>query len=180
MIRSKGIADTGGIDGTIAMLKDHARIVATAGQRAHDKVAPLALAELRKEPPPAKQPIEWASERQRRFVMAMYREKGIEKYERSHRLSESWTFLAITEGRIFRVEIENPAPQAKFVYGSMAQNRAAALRFKQKMHSSTGWIDATDAATKWTKAMIEEFRKEYKLEIQFRRRAYTKGTRRKK
>jgi len=178
MIRTKASADTTAIDGTIAMLKDQPKIIAAAGKRAHDKIAPQALAELRKEPPPAERPIEWASEKQRRFVMAMYREKGIEKYERTHQLSESWKFLALTEGRVFRVEIENPAPQAKFVYGSMAQNRAAALRFKQKMHSNTGWQDVTDTATKWTRALIDEFRKEYKLEIQVRRRAYTKGSRR--
>lgn len=177
-IRTKAIADTSGIDGTIAMLKDSPKMIAAAGNRAHDKIAPQALAELQKEPGPVKEPIEWASERQRKFVMAMYREKGIEKYERTHQLSQGWTFLSFTEGRVFRVEIENPAPQAKFVYGSMAQNRVAALRFKQAMHSNTGWQDVTDTATKWTRAMIDAFREEYKLELQVRRRAYTKGTRR--
>jgi hypothetical protein len=178
MIRTKATADTSGIDGTIAMLKDHAKVIAAAGQRAHARVAPQALAELRQEPGEPKRPIEWASERQRKFVMAMYREKGIERYERSHALSQGWTFLAFTEGRIFKTVIENPAPQAKYVYGSMAQNRAAALRFKQKMHTNTGWQDATDTASKWTREMIDAFREEYKLEIQVRRRAYTKGTRR--
>jgi hypothetical protein len=177
-IRTKAIADTSGIDGTIAMLKDQPKIIAAAGKRAHDTIAPQALAELRKEPGPVKEPIVWASERQRKFVMAMYREKGIEKYERSHKLSQGWTFLAFTEGRVFKTVIENPAEAARYVYGSMAQNRAAALRFKQAMHSNTGWQDVTDTATKWTKAMIDAFRVEYKLEIQVRRRAYTKGSRR--
>jgi hypothetical protein len=178
MIRTKASADTSSIDGTIAMLKDHTKIVTAAGQRAHDKVAPQALAELRKEPPPVKEPIVWQSEKQRKFVMAMYREKGIERYERTHRLSQGWTFLALTVGRVFKVEIENAAPQAKFVYGSLAQNRVAALRFKQKMHTNTQWLDATDVATKWTRAMIDAFKEEYKLEIDVRRRAYTKGSRR--
>lgn len=175
MIRSKATADTSPINGTIAMLKDHAKVIEAAGKRAHDKIAPDALAELRREPGPVKKPMEWESDNQRKYVMMMYREKGIEKYERSHKLSQGWTFLAFVEGRIFKTVIENAADAARYVYGSMAKNRAAALRFKQIMHKNTGWLDATDVATKWTRVMIEEFRKEYKLEIQVRRRAYTKG-----
>lgn len=182
MIRARAIADTTGIDATIALLDDHSKVIAAAGQRAYDRVAPQALAELQKEPGEVKYTkdgkLDWASEKQRKFVMAMYREKGIEKYTRTHQLSQGWTVVATTEGGVFRIVIENPAPQAKFVYGSLAQDRAAALRFKQRFHTNTGWQDATDTVKKWTDAMIEAFRKEYKLEIQVRRRAYTKGSKR--
>ena len=178
MIRTHAAANTSPIDATIAMLEDHTRIIAAVGQRVHDRVAPEALAELRREPGPAKQPIEWESDKQRRYVMMVYREKGITEYSRSHKLSQGWIVKTLTEGRVFRIEMENPAPQAKFVYGSLAQNRAAALRFKQRFHTNTGWQDATDAASKWTRIMIEEFRKEHKLELQVRRRAYTKGSKR--
>jgi hypothetical protein len=180
MIRNKASADTSPIDGQIAMLKDHAKLVEAAGQRAYDKIAPQALEELRREPGPVKQPVQWTSDDQRIAVMIKYREQGIEKYERSHKLSQSWTFIVFTEGRIFKAVMENPAPQAKFVYGSMAQNRVAALRFKQIMHSNTGWQDITDTATKWTRALLDAFREEYKLEVQVRRRAYTKGSRKKR
>jgi hypothetical protein len=178
MIRTKATADTSGIDATIALLQDHDKVVATAGNRAYNRVAPEALAELRKEPGEAKKPIEWTSLKQRRYVMAMYREQGITEYTRSHKLSQSWIVSSLIEGKVFRIIFENTAPQAKFVYGSLAQNRVTALRFKQKFHTNTGWQDATDTATKWTRAMIEEFRREYKLEIQVRRRAYTRGRKR--
>lgn len=178
MIRTKAVTDTSPVDATIAILEDHTKIVAETAQRVHDRMAPEALAELHKEPGEAKQPIEWQSDKQRKFVMAMYREKGITKYTRTHQLSQAWTIVTIPEGKVFRIVFENPAPQAKFVYGSLAQDRAAALRFKQRMHTNTGWQDATDTASKWTRAMISEFRKEYKLEIQVRRRAYTRGRKR--
>lgn len=179
MIRTHATVNTNPIDATIALVRDHTKILQAAGQRAHDRVAPEALADLRREPGPVKQPIVWASDAQRRYVMMIYRQKGIKDgYERSHQLSQAWTFVAVFEGQIFRAVIENPAPQAKFVYGSLAQSRAAALRFKQKMHAATGWQDATDTATKWTRTLLEVFRKEYTQEIRVRRRAYTQGSKR--
>ncbi|MDC6657679.1 hypothetical protein OEZ74_25740, partial [Leclercia adecarboxylata] len=137
MIRSHATANTSPIDATIALPPDHAKILQAAGHRAHDRVAPEALAELRREPGPVKQPVQWESDKQRRYVMMLYKQEGIEKWDRSHQLSQAWTFVAVFEGQVFKAVIENPAPMAKYVYGSLAQNRAAALRFKQRMHTAT-------------------------------------------
>jgi hypothetical protein len=179
MIRTTATADTSGIDAFKQLLDDQPKIVAEVGQRVYNRHAPEALNELRKEPGAVKKPIQWTSERQRKFVMAARREKSITgDYERTHELSQGWTIRAITEGVTFRIIFENPSPAAKFVYGSMAQNKAAALRFKQKFHSNTGWLDAAETGAKWTKVMMDDFRQEYKLEVTVRRRAYTRGTKR--
>jgi hypothetical protein len=178
VIRTRAIADTSGIDAQIKLLDEHDKIVAAAGQRAYNRVAPEALAELRQEPPKARRPIEWTSDRQRKKVMILYRELGIKEWTRTHALSQAWIMRSVIDGKVFRIELENPSPIAKFVYGSMAKTRASALRFKQKFHTNTGWQDATTTGAKWTQAMIDEFRKEYRQEIKVRMRAYTGRTRR--
>lgn len=180
MIRTTATADTSGIDSLLDLLEAQDTMVAAIGQRVYDRHAPDALAELRKEPGAVKKPIQWTSDKQRKFVMAMLRKDNPDgtEYPRTHALSQGWVVKSSTQGNVFSITFENPAPEAKFVYGSMAKNVNAAARFQQRFHIATGWQAASPIATRWTEVMIADFRNEWKREVQVRRRAYTKGTRR--
>ena len=65
------------------------------------------------EPGPSAQPVEWKSEKQRRFYFAMRREQGLPpKYTRSGRLRASWV-LRRNDATSWLVT--SSAPYAKFV-----------------------------------------------------------------
>lgn len=140
------------------------------------------LDELQTEPRPAVHPIEWASDAQRIAVMAkltkMKKEgKNDIPYQRTHELANAWVVkVERSEGNFYMV-IQNPASIAKFVYGSLAQNRTQALRFQQPFHKNTGWQAATDTAQFWLDAVIEDYRNRMLRigTVVFSGRAYTKG-----
>lgn len=180
MIRRTVTSDTGGLDAQMNMLVNHDEVVATAGQKAYDDAAPAALSILRKEPPPAKQPIEWENDKQRIAVMIKYRKMGIEKWERGkHKpsLSEQWEITAKTLQGVFTFIVFNPSSIAKYVYGSMAKKGGG--RFQQKFHKATGWFLASETGQKVIKMMNAAFRRFYRQEVIIRSRAYTRGTPRK-
>lgn len=182
MIRQTATTDTSSIDAQMALLESHDKVVAETGQAVVNRHAPDALAEFKKEPGPVKKnsqgKIDWTSDKQRIKVMILRREKGIKgDYERSHELSEGWTITAKIDGAIFKIVIQNPSPIAKFVYGSLAQDQAAAKRFQQQFHINTGWQAASEIATRWTKIMLDSFKELYREKIVVKRRAYTGRTR---
>lgn len=182
MIRTTTKIDTSGIDAFKQMLDNHAAVVAAVGQRVYDRHAPELLNSLQQEPGAVKYTnngkLDWTSDRQRKFVMAMYREKGIDKYERTGKLAQGWMVKMVTEGGVLRFVVENPAPQAKFVYGSMAKDVSAAKRFQQRFHQATGWQTVSPVVAAWMERVNAAFKDEFKQAFTTQRRAYTKGTRR--
>ena len=145
-----------------------------------DEIAPDALQELSVDAPPVARPIQWTSDKQRKFVMAKLKRENNLPYRRTGRLRNAW----VVEVRGNAIVIENPSAISKFVYGSLAQNRSAALRFQQGFHANTGWQPATDTAKKHLDRAnelylikFEEWLKDLALATP-KRRAFTKGTRR--
>lgn len=177
MIRTTATADTSPIDNLIDFLGNQDEFVAAIGQRVFDRHAPDLLSELQREPGKPKYPLQWTSEKQRKFVMAMLRKEDNLPYERTHKLSQGWIVKPNISGGVFSILVENPAPQAKFVYGSLAKNVDAAARFQQRFHQDTGWRKVSPMVTLFVKAMLEDFREEWKKEVTVKRRAYTKGSR---
>jgi len=83
-----------------------------------------------------KYPIRWASEKQRRFVMAMLRAQNNLPYRRTGKLAKKWRILAalrLTEGT---VTMENPSKIAQYIYGDRVG------RHQQPFHKDTGWAMA--------------------------------------
>lgn len=179
MIRSTATVDTSGIDALIDLVESQDKMVATVGQRVYDRLAPEALSELRHEPGKPKYPLQWTSDKQRKFVMAMLRKDNNLPYPRTGKLAQGWTIkVSDPSGGVFAIVIENPAPAAKFVYGSLAKDANAAKRFQQKFHAETGWRAMSPVVARISDDFVAAFRQEWKTEIQTRRRAFTKGTRR--
>lgn len=114
-------------------------------EEVHDELKSEILSDLAQEPGRVRYPIQWTSERQRRAFFATDGFGGGIPYRRTHKLSNAW----VVEVRGHAIVIENPSDASKYVYGSLAQNRSAALRFKQRFHSNTGWQTATDTVSQW-------------------------------
>lgn len=165
MIRATATADTSIIDDLIYQVQNHDKIVAEIGTEVHRQYEGDALAHLRAEPGPPKYPLAWASEKQRRFVMAKLTRENNLPYRRSHDLSQAWEVIIKIEGGVLRFVIENPAPGAKFVYGSLAKDLSAAARFQQPFHADTGWQQASVTARYWLDVMQSEFTKRYKARL---------------
>ena len=98
----------------------------------------IALELLRSEPGPPRYPIQWTSEKQRRFVMAMLRRAGKIPYVRTHELAQSWQVEFLRDGDLpGEVVIDNQANAAIFVYGE----------HQQLFHANTGWFQSDDVIT---------------------------------
>lgn len=181
MIRTKATADTSAIDGLIDLLEDQDKMIAEVGQRVYERHIPELLAKLSREPGKVKKPIEWTSDKQRIAVIIKYKEMGITEWQRGmdgERLSQQWEATMKIEGGVFTMTIQNRSSISKFVYGSLAKDKTAALRFKQKFHANTGWLDAQPEVQEGIRAMLDDFGREFKQEARTRVRAYTKGSRR--
>lgn len=180
MIRATATTDTSIIDDLIYQMQNHDKIVAEIGTEVHRQYAGEALSHLQVEPGTPKYPLKWASEKQRRFVMAKLTRENNLPYRRSHDLSQAWEVIIKIEGGVLRFIIENPAPQAKFVYGSLAKDVSAAARFQQPFHRQTGWQQASVTARYWLQVFQDEFTKRYRVRLaQFgksssRSRAFTR------
>lgn len=180
MIRIGNIYEIEAIDELAHFVDDMENTNQEMLQETRDEIAPHALGELRTQPGPAKKPIEWASDKQRKFVMAKLRRENNLPYRRSGKLSRMW----VVEVRGNTIVIENQSAISKYVYGSLAQNRQQALRFQQPFHKNTGWQPATDTASFWLDAAQEVYMKKFDNRLRdfargnFKRRAFTGGTRR--
>jgi hypothetical protein len=178
MIRLKNTVDLTPLDNLIDAVSNADSIMQGVGQAVYDQWANQMLAELRTEPGAAKKPIQWTSDKQRRYVMAKLREEDNLPYKRTHQLSEGWESSYVLEGNGIVIIVRNPAPSAKFVYGSLAKNPAQALRFQQQFHRNTGWQFARNTVYLWLEVMDKAFRREFALALinasKGRTRAYTR------
>lgn len=94
------------------------------------EVGGLVKKEISREPGPVHKPIQWASEKQRRYVMAMVRKYGPwtrETHPLSQKLRGSWE---VTDESDYRVRVHNPVS-----YGPWVQS----ADLQQPMHANTGW-----------------------------------------
>lgn len=105
----------------------------------------LLLTLVQTTPPPAKKPIEWTSDKQRRFVMAKLRREDNLPYKRTGRANASWRVELKQEGNTSRIVVQNTWDASQFVYGTLnMKSRNAALAVQQKFHRNTGWPLAVD------------------------------------
>jgi hypothetical protein len=173
------------IESDIAFLENQYEMTLEIAYEAKDEIEPFALDELSHEPPPAKKPIRWTSDKQRIAVMIKLKKENNLPYRRTHKLAKAWKMYLreFTEGS-FGIVFENPSKIGKFVGGSLAQNPTAALRFKQGFHDDTGWQDYGRTVTFWLDATEDRFiekldqRFAEQANVKTRRRAYTSGTKR--
>ena len=69
-------------------------------------------------------PIQWDSDKQRRFVLAMLRAANNLPYRRTDKLPSGWTIERAGENGY---KLYNPAPTAVYVYGNMQGERQSKI-----------------------------------------------------
>ncbi len=131
-------------------------IMAIIVKRRSAKVKKAMLAELRNEPPvltEANYPLDWQSDRQRRYVMAMLREDNNLPYGRTHELAKAWDILIAVDNGQGVFTVINNDPAAEFVQGDRAQ----------RMHLANGWPQAAPIIVKYEDILADQLIDEYFL-----------------
>ena len=111
------------------------------------------MAELREIPPsrtyPDDYPIEYKSDKQRRYVMWLL---GGKPYERTNRIVNGWGYKLHTKRGRISVEVTNKVPESKFVVGLIGTGTSTRsikryLAPIQPFHVKTGWKPAHEIVT---------------------------------
>ncbi len=114
-------------------------------QAVTNDIAPVILPEAQAEPGAVARPIEWASEKQRRYVMMMIK-KGLipAPYIRTHALSQGWQFSVKTGSNDTTVTLANSSSKMTFVEGEN----------QQPFHRNTGWYRASERIPAWSNTIV--------------------------
>lgn len=134
------------------------------------------LSELRYKPGRPVYPIDWTSEKQMKAFFASDGFGAGIPTRRTGKHSDAWIAKTERDGDRFVFIVDNPLPTAKFIYGSLARNRASAIRFQQRFHRKTGWDQATDTVKFWTEAFSERYLERMRkiAKTKMRKRAITR------
>lgn len=157
MIRTRWQINTRILDDLAAYAGDFDRMAADIGERAFTRISDDLLDELQYYP--ATRPNQ--------------------TYQRTYRLRDGWDVGFNRESDGFAINIENDAPYAKHVVGSLAQSLAAARAFQAWMHQGR-WPLATETVAFWFDAFMEVYQDEFMRDLaQFgstgaSRRAFTR------
>lgn len=185
MIRQTFTTDTT-IDSDIEWLNAQEEMLFDIGFEIKEEIEPSLLSELDYTPPKRNYPADYPggqlpfeTEKQRRWYWA-----NIGKpYVRTGQHAKSYELFFVEQGNGFQLIVQSNNPAAKYIVGSLAQNRTEALRFQQKFHQVTGWQAATDTVTYWfdvaAELLEEKLDERIRAQVNTKRRAYTKGTPRK-
>ena len=141
------VIDNGLIDAYIELADNPDAFVNVVTNQTVNETADELLADFQIEPGPVTYPIQWASARQRRYVMAQIRSGAIRApYVRSHAVSKGWQIAVIyVPGELSQIELSNMAEHFTFVEG---------LR-QQPYHRNTGWFQALDKVETWQKVLTD-------------------------
>lgn len=124
------VSDDGLIEAYAQLVEQAPDFVRTITARTANRLAPEALAELRRVPGPPRYPIRWTSERQRRAFFASDGFGGGIPTQRTGRLVQGWRMKVIySAAAITEIAFENPVPYREYVTGAR----------RQPFHSVTGW-----------------------------------------
>ena len=93
-------------------------------------------------------PIQWTSDRQRRYVMAMLREQDNLSYKRTGETVNSIHFKYGQGGGSDYVAAETESPYAPFVVG----------QYQQKFHRNTGWKTIPEWMTSQRRKVVGTFK----------------------
>ena len=162
-----------------------AQTVKAIGQDVTDDIRPYALQDLQRTPGKSHSPVIWANDDQRKAYFATDGfGRGIPT-RRTGKAQAGWQVKNVAASDGYSMIIANSVAYAKYLYGSLAQD-GSGLRFQQKQHRATGWIQAQPIVAYWLDRATEDFKERYEEAIgefgkaTLGRTAYTKGTPRKK
>lgn len=138
------------------------RTVFGLAQEAATSTKPFVVEAL-KPPPRVAYPIHWASEKQRRYVMAKLREQNNLPYRRTGALEAANRYYAVQSPDGATLILENTSLYAKYVYGGAS---AASARHQQAMHRNSGWPSMLKAKQEIHMRAMQVFRENFAQTLQ--------------
>jgi hypothetical protein len=149
MFRFQLTLDLGIIQGVRQTIKQAPTLMEKRFKAVSDEVQAGVISELKAlEPGPAKHPIQWTSEKQRRYVMRKLRKRGQIPYRRSGALVNAWRSRRYTTKAGGFITVTNDSSIYPFVMGD--PDRAD---WQQQFHINTGWPTPAriqEVKTAWT------------------------------
>ena len=133
--------DMAALDGIDQYLDEIKQIAEEESVNAYLKYVAPVMAELTKQIAPPNYPIQWTSDKQRKFVMALLRRKARElglpddapiNYQRTGDIQDNWETKIKIVPTGTRMEFTNPTPYTKFVFGSLNQRSLSEARQTQQ------------------------------------------------
>lgn len=125
------------------------------GRKLNNNIIPGMVNALQYQPGPPDYPIKWASDAQRKYVMALLRATGNIPYQRTGLTASHWAATIDTSGAAFILKVFNDAvnergqPYAEFVYGRLNQRSdREAIQSQQPFHRGR-WPLAVRAIRPW-------------------------------
>ena len=117
---------------------------------------------------PEDYPIEFKSDKQRRYVMMILKGKP---YKRRNILSKNWKVRIFARANMLRIKVTNDTPYRKYVMGyyGMGKSRRSIKRYikpMQPFHAKTGWPPAYEIIQKYTEDAREYARKESRIWVE--------------
>jgi hypothetical protein len=109
-------------------------------------------AHLRQQPGRPRYPLAWASEKQRRYVMAKLRRQNNLPYRRTGALVKSWEAAGEANDNAGTVTTRNPAGMAGYVYAPYNQ---------QPFHAVTGWMNVQPIFSRMTTALSDRLMEDW-------------------
>lgn len=174
VIRIKQTTDFTVLDNMVVLLDQFPELIGDEMQSVVNEFEPQMLEELRVDPGPVKRPIDWTRSQQpanrgpnmpdgtySKQKAAYFATDGFGggiPSKRTGGVQKGWQGTVERGNNTFSYAVENTSRASRWVYGSLAQNVAAALRFQQPFHRNTGWLPGTVVVQKWLDIMQTESR----------------------
>lgn len=132
-----------------ASLQSAPSLMAAATKRAVERIAKDMRRDLKAAPPRPKYPIQWTSERQRRYVMALLRRTNNLPYRRTGALVRGWhtDYRIDVRGGLFT--FSNKTAYAGYVQGPYGSKARPGEPRQQRFHRLSGWPSAPDVAARY-------------------------------
>lgn len=190
MIRFTAQTNTKPLDEMQKFLAHIDQEVARIGAAVVQEIKPELMDELQDAPRrrnyPADYPngkLEWTSERQRRAYWASNGFGAGIPFQRSGKIPNAWAIDGRARAGGYDITVQNTAPGAKFVYGSLAISIPQAVRFQQRFHQITGWQLKTIPVQAWFETARYLFADQVRRRLpgvtgRFTIQTYTRGRRR--
>jgi len=154
--------DPRALEAQVARVGRLPEVIYDAMERAKERIESPFKAELEYTPPPAKKPIQWTSEKQRKAYFATDGFGAGIPYKRTGRLQNSWRFFIAKTPDGGKFTVFNTSPVGKFVFGTIAKSDDKAYDAIQQFHTNTGWQKAKPTVVFWFDAYLEVLNDEFK------------------
>lgn len=157
MYRTEVLQHYGGLDNLDALIDAYPTLPVEIAERLVQQYEYPILRELSYTPPPAKHPIAWTSERQRKYVMMLLRSTNNLPYHRTGRMNRSWRIEVLSAPGGVAIRLTNVAPYTMFVVGRLRPRGKDPMQY---FHKVTGWQPVAPTIEYWSDALREGVRTE--------------------